>query len=454
MWLQLPEGAVPDWSDLRAELGIVEPFPPAVLAEAADAATSPDLPDLDRTDIELVTVDPPGSRDLDQAMALERLDRDTIRIHYAIADVAAFVEPGSALDAESRRRGSTIYAPDRRVPMLPPTLSEEAASLLAGQDRPAVLWTLDVDGAGELAAVDVRRALVRSRRQLTYDEVLDWELLRTVGERLEAAAADRGAVSLPVPEQRVELDGGRPHLSFRAPLPSESWNEQVSLLTGRAAAQLMLEGGVGLLRTMPAPDPDEVDALRRSALALDVPWPADAGYGEVISGLDPDDDASAAVLALAPRLLRGAGYTSFDGELPDQREHSAVGGPYAHCTAPLRRLADRFVSEVCLALCAGTQVPGWARAALPELPELMAGADRRAKAVDRAAIDLAEAIVLAPCVGEEFAATVVAVDQVQLLHPAVRAPLRADAPPVGERVTVRLVEAEPATRTVAFELAR
>ncbi|MCU1487293.1 MAG: ribonuclease [Actinomycetia bacterium] len=450
--LHLPAEVVPSWADLRTELGVVEAFPAEAQAEAVVAAPPP--PALDRTDVELFTVDPPGSRDLDQAMWLGRQD-DGWRVVYAIADVGAFVRPGGALDAESRRRGETLYAPDTRVPMLPPELSEGRASLLPGEHRPAVLWTLDLDRAGSLVGTDVRRALVRSRRQLDYQQAMAEPELRQVGELLMADARARGALSLPTPEQEVLLEGDRPTLRFRVPLASERWNEQISLLTGRAAAALMLAGKVGLLRTLPPPAPADVASLRRSALALGLEWPEGRSYGEVLSDLDPADGRAAAVLDLAPRLLRGAGYTAFDGNVPDQVLHSAVGAAYAHCTAPLRRLADRFVSEVCLALAAGEPVPDWARTALPALPELMAGADHRAHALERAGLDLAEAIVLRPSVGQEFRATVVDAEAgkgtVQLADPAVRAPVRGVHLPVGETVTVRLVEADPSARKVRFE---
>jgi exoribonuclease R len=449
--VNLPIEVAPSWADLRRDLGVVEAFPADALAEAASVA--PALPELDRTDLDLFTVDPPGSRDLDQAMALERRG-DGWRVSYAIADVAAFVAPGGALDAESRRRGETLYAPDTRIPMLPPELSEDRASLLPDQVRPAVLWTLDVDAAGELVATDVRRARVRSRRQLDYRQALDLPDLQAVGELLMAAARGRGALSLPTPEQEVVLEGDRPTLRFRVPLASERWNEQVSLLTGRAAARLMLAGKVGLLRTLPPPAPQDVASLRRSALALGIAWPEGRSSGEVLSDLDPADGRAAAVLDLAPRLLRGAAYTAFDGEVPAQALHSAVAAPYAHCTAPLRRLADRFVGEVCVALCAGAPVPDWARSSLSDLPELMAAADHRAHALERAGVDLAEALVLAPRVGEEVDATIVEAEDgkgtVQLQDPAVRAPVRGTHLPVGDVVRVRLTEADPTTRRVRF----
>lgn len=228
----------------------------------------------------------------------------------------------------------------------------------------------------------------------------------------------------------------------------------MSLLTGIAAAGLMLGAGIGLLRTLPPAAPEDVEGLRRSASALGVAWPQGATYGEFVSALDPADPASAALLVLATRLLRGAGYAAFDGAPPEQSRHSGVAASYAHCTAPLRRLADRHVGEVCLAVSAGEEVPAWARAALPRLPELMTAANRRASALERAVVDGAEAIVLAPRVGERFDAVVVEAGDrggvVQLREPAVRGRCTGGDLPLGERLAVELVAADPETRTVQF----
>src|ERR687886_170380 len=133
---------------IRERLHVPDAFPPDVLAAAEQAARPPRLPAVDRTDVEFVTVDPPGSTDLDQALHVAR-DSDGFTVHYAIADVPAFVEPGGAVDAEARRRGQTLYAPDRRTPLHPPVLSEGAASLLEGQVRPAFVWRFDLDADGE-----------------------------------------------------------------------------------------------------------------------------------------------------------------------------------------------------------------------------------------------------------------------------------------------------------------
>ena len=451
---------VPGWDRLRAELGVPGDFPPEVLAEAE--AAQPVLPAVDRTDVAFLTIDPAGSIDLDQAMALSTTP-DGYRVLYAIADVAAFVRPGGAVDVEAHRRGETLYAPDRRAPLHPPVLSEDRASLLADRVRPALVWELLLDRDGNLRSTQVARALVRSRRKLDYATVqrdidagsatADLLLLKEIGIKRLALARQRGAVDLPSLEQEVGPDGT---LSFRAPLPCEQWNAQISLLTGMAAAKLMLDGGIGLLRTLPTPPDDAVSSLRRSALALGVTWRPDASYGDVLSGLDPGVPAHAALLTLATRLLRGAGYTAFEGSPPAATTHSAVAAAYAHCTAPLRRLADRYVGEVCVALCAGAPVPDWVRAALPRLPEEMAAADHRAHALDRAVVDLAEAMVLQHRVGETFPAVVVEANHrggtVQLTDPAVRGKLEAEDPPLGQDVRVRLTEADPLSRSVRFEL--
>jgi VacB/RNase II family 3'-5' exoribonuclease len=447
-------------AELRTELQVPGAFPPGVEAEAARTATAwPRDGRVDATDLGLVTLDPVGSRDLDQAFLLERAKGGFV-FHYAIADVAAFVSPGGVIDGEAHRRGETFYLPDGRVPLHPTVLSEGAASLLPGVERPAVLWRMELDAAAEVRAVHVQRAVVRSRAQLDYDTVERtapevYVLLGEFGQLREEQERARGAVSLSVPEQQVVADGSGWRLSYRAPLPVEDWNAQLSLLTGMCAARLMLDHRVGLLRTMPPPDPATVESLRRSALALGVTWPEGAPYADVVRRLDPNRPAHAAVLRLAAVLFRGAGYVAFDGSLPAMQTHSALASAYAHVTAPLRRLADRYVSECCLAVAAGAPVPEWVRAALPALPQQMADADRRAHQVDRAVVDLAEALVLQPRVGAEFAGVVVESGErggeVQLREPAVRARVEGSAPlPLGAEVEVRLVSVDVEKRRVVF----
>jgi exoribonuclease R len=454
---------------IQDDLGVSPGFPAEVERAAAAAAADPRMPELDRTDIPLVTIDPEGARDLDQALHIER-DGDGFVVHYAIADVAAFVTPGDPVDVEAHRRGETLYGADSKVPLHPTVLSEDAASLLADQERPALLWTIKVDATGEGTDVDVVRARVRSRAQLDYAGVqrqLDagaadpmFDLLREVGELRIHREAARGGVSLPLPEQEIDIDGDRWSLQFRTMLPVEQWNAQISLLTGMAAASLMVYARVGLLRTLPPPDPGDVQRLHRTAHALGIDWPAEQLYPDFIRSLDPSKPSHAAMVLACTRLLRGSGYVGFDGEVPAQPEHSALASEYAHVTAPLRRLADRYASEVCVALCAGDEVPGWVHEQLHDLPATMQASSQKANAYERAVLDLVEAAVLRPHVGRSFPGVVVAVDEkertrgdVVLQEPAVEAAVTSSAPlPLGTDVQVRLAEADPATRTVRFEL--
>ncbi|MEU6771543.1 RNB domain-containing ribonuclease [Streptomyces sp. NPDC046759] len=452
---------------LRAGLGLPEGFPPEVRAEAERAAKAPALPSYDATGIPFFTLDPPASLDLDQAAHLSR--RGTgYRIRYAIADVAAFVAPGGALDAEAHRRVNTLYFPDEKIPLHPTVLSEGAASLLPDQVRPAVLWTIDLDADGRTVAADVRRALARSRAKLDYARVqreIDAgraeepvALLKEIGEARERQETERGGISLHVPEQEITQQDHTYVLGYRAPLPAERWNAQLSLLAGMAAADLMLAHGTGVLRTLPAAPDGAVARLRHTATALRIDWPHHVSYAALIRVLDPRDTRHAAFLQECTTLLRGAGYTVFrDGDLPAITTHAAVAAPYTHCTAPLRRLADRYASEICLAAVAGQDPPDWALAALDALPRRMADGSRIAGTAERECVDVVEAALLKDRIGDVFDGCVVDVDEhrptegtVQVDSPAVIGRIEGDRLPLGERLRVRLVRAEPGTAKILF----
>ena len=460
---------------IREELEVPGPHPPAAEAEAEAAAArvlggleaSVGKERVDGRGWDFVTIDPPGSRDLDQALHLERRPEGGYRVRYAIADVAAFVEEGSALDAEVWERGVTYYLPDERAPLHPAVLGEGAASLLPDEDRPAVLWTIDLDRDGQAGEARFERAVVRSRAQLTYADVqaaVDAgragpveQLLAEVGPLRQAIEAARGGVSLDLPTQRVATGDGRYRLEQEHVVAAMGWNAQISLLAGMTAGSLMLEAGVGLLRTLPPPDDDVVRTVRTTAQALGVDWPEGTTYAERVRTLDGDLPAEAALLVLAARGLRGAGYLALTpGERrPDDEDarHAAVAAPYAHVTAPLRRLCDRAANEVCLALFAGATPPAAVVDRLPDLPKAMAQARGREGAVTRAVLDLVEALLLKPSVGRVLPATVVAAGEdrstVVLADPAVQAQLD-HVLPLGERIHVRVELADPATRSVVL----
>ncbi len=454
---------------IQADLEVTPDFPAEVEAAAAKAAAAPRLPELDRTDIPFLTIDPAGSMDLDQALHLER-DGDGFLVHYAIADVAAFVSPGDPVDVEAHRRGETLYGADSTVPLHPRVLSEDAASLLPDQVRPALLWTVRVDASGEGTDVKVERARVRSTARLDYetaqraiDDGSASESLRLLAElgplRLQREAA-RGGVSLPLPEQQVDVSDDVWELEYRSLLPVEEWNAQLSLLTGFGAASLMVYARVGLLRTLPPPDPRDVQRLHRTARALHVDWPAEQLYPDFIRSLDPRRPEHAAMVNSCTRLLRGSGYVGFDGEVPAEPQHAALASEYAHVTAPLRRLGDRYAGEICLALCAGTPVPSWVLDQLHSLPGVLQESAHRAHRYEAAILDLVEAGVLKDRVGERFPGVVVDVDDKQpsrgvvtVQDPAVEAPVTATGDlPLGMDVVVELVRADVGAGQVEFRL--
>ncbi|KGN34570.1 ribonuclease II [Knoellia sinensis KCTC 19936] len=451
---------------IRAELKVSEEFSPEVIAEAEGVVAKPvGLPDRDETAVPFFTIDPATSMDLDQAMHLER-DGDGYRVRYAIADVPAFVAAGGAIDAEARRRGQTIYCPDTRIPLHPTEISEGAASLLPGEVRPAFVWDMRLDAEGEGTSAEVYRAMVTSVERFDYVAVQEqvdagamddrWKLLQEIGEKRIRQEQLRGGASLPMPEQEVHLgDDGHFTLEFRPPRTVEEWNAQISLLTGMAAADMMLHAGVGILRTMPEADHNAVARFRRQAKALGAPWPAEQGYGDFLRSLDRTNPKHLALIYDATALFRGASYTPFDGEVPEQVEQAAVADAYAHVTAPLRRLVDRFGLVICEAISSGAEVPGWVREALPSIPDIMKESDRVAGAAERMCADAVEAAVLSPRVGETFSAVVVDRDdrglEVQLLDVPVVARAKGEAE-LGATVEVRLESAEVATGKLAFHV--
>lgn len=450
---------------IRDELDIAENFPPQVEAEARHAVEMAELPQADLEHVPFVTIDPEGSTDLDQALFLERAGVG-YRVRYAIADVPAYVDPGKAVDVEARLRGQTIYAPDGRIPLHPTVISEHAASLREGERRGAFVWTMDLDASGAVTATHLERAVITSRKQYSYldvqalldsQDVPEWlSVLRDVGLKREALEVARGGASLNRPDEEVELVDGQYTLVRRRSLPIEGWNAQLSLMTGMAAAEIMLRGGIGILRTMPQPLPETLARFRMQVASLGCPWPEHQGYGEYLRSLDQDDPKSLAAIHAATSLFRGAGYTAFDGELPANTTQAAVAAAYAHTTAPLRRLVDRFVLVSCAALVAGVEVPAWVREALPQLPKLMSSSDSLASRLEHSSVNAIEAALLVTRIGEVFDVVVISAKEgggvIQLAEPVVTATIDGDVA-AGQSVRARLISADIATGAVAFSLA-
>ncbi|MFD7845017.1 RNB domain-containing ribonuclease [Nocardia sp. NPDC059764] len=472
-----------DFGAVRTEFGLASDYPPEAVSEARDAVDAFAGARADRREIPLVTIDPPGAMDLDQAVCLERTPSGGFLLFYAIADVAAVVVPGGPLARASLARGQTFYFPDGTVPLHPPVLSEGLASLLPDVDRPAALWTIECDAHAVPVRFSVTRALVRSRARLDYQGVQadadngrlhpSIAALPDFGRLRIAAGIERGAITLRLPAQTVVRDGAQSgvdhwQLAIEPRTAADDWNEQVSLLTGMCAARIMLDGHnsngsgkpalPGLLRTMPPAPPAAIESMRRTAAAVGVAWPPDESVGRMLAGLDCNTSAALVLMSEAISLLRGASYTILNGQDPEALRHSAIAGTYAHVTAPLRRLADRYATEICLAYCAKTEVPHWVFDELAAAVDTMRRTDALAGKVDRACLDLTEATVLSPRLHTDFDAVVLREAngtrpaEIFIADPPVLAKCTG-APPEGENVQVRLAEADPVTRTVTFSYA-
>ena len=387
--------------------------------------------------------------------------------------------------------GPPLYSPDGRAPLHPPVLSEDRASLLPGRDRPALLWTIDLDEAGQVTGRHLERATVRVAEAISYREAQQriersginrqgvdragaaagpsgadsqsspvdehLALLSVIGRLRQQREADRGGVSLNLPAQEIVRRHDGYVLEFDRSLAVEGFNAQISLLTGMVAGQAMMETGIGILRTLPPADPADIEVLRRIARVLGLGWPADTGYADFVRTLEPESPAHCAFLVQCTRLFKGAGYFGFDGDRPENVEHSAIASVYAHVTAPLRRLVDRFGNEILLSVLAGEEPPQWAIEALAELPSLMGRARQRESSLERALLDMAEVLTLENHVGDVFDSVVVDVvrrrDQatVQITEPAVVAHLPAGTLELADRVKLRLAATDREQRTVTFE---
>ncbi|MEW5684786.1 MAG: RNB domain-containing ribonuclease [Pseudomonadota bacterium] len=440
---------------IRSRFQVPGAFPPTTLAEAAQAAARGFAGHADRTALPFVTLDPAGATDLDQAFAIEASGADLL-LHYAIADVDAVVPAGGAIEAEAWRRGVTQYLPDGKAPLYPPVLSGGAASLRPDGPRPSVVFTIRVRPDGAAPLDGVARAMIRSRAQLAYETVRPEDLppdFAALAKRLRAAEAERGATRLDPPEQEVtrRADGAYA-LGFRVRRQAEDDNALLSLATNLAVAETLRAHGVGLFRVMAPPDARAEARLRQTARAVGLSWPDMEPLAQFQRTLDPADPRHATFMLAVRRAGAPAGYQAYD---PAQTPwHAAVGAPYAHATAPLRRLADRYVIAATLALANGQRPPETALEAFTRLPPVMARAERLAGELERAVIDLAEAVMLRGREGETFPARVTEVDErgarIQLCDLPVAARASVPGAAAGDHLQVRLEKADPDAPPVRF----
>jgi exoribonuclease R len=272
--------------------------------------------------------------------------------------------------------------------------------------------------------------------------------------RIVAAEAARNAPRVAFPEQEIDRrpDDGF-ELRYRPRSPAEEQNAALSLAANMAIADAMLAARTGLFRVMPEVDDAGVRRLRHTAQAFGLEWQKRTPLATFERSLARDDPRASAFLLAVRRASGGAMYAPYrDGERP---WHAAVAATYAHATAPLRRLQDRYVIGAALALANGQDVPDDVESAFERLPAAMAEGQQRANRADRAALDLAEAVVLDGCEGQLFDAVVTDEDdrgaRIQITDPAIVARVEAHHVDPGDQVRVRLVSAEPEHRAVRFE---
>ena len=444
---------------IRTQFQLPRSFPPDAEA-AAESAARQAFPDhADRTAIAFVTLDPASSTDLDQAFVIEPSGSDLI-LRYAIADVGAFVPEAGPVDTEAWKRGQTIYMPDGKISLYPTVLCEGAASLLPDGEKPAIIFTVRVatDGAARLDGAE--RGMIRSRAKLGYSTVRPEDLpagFAELSRRIEAAEDARGASRVDPPQQQVvEGPDGSFRLQFRPMSAAEQSNACLSLASNLAVADALYAQGTGLFRVMAEPDDWSIRRLRHSAKAFGVDWPKAMSLEERQRSLDPNDPKQAAFMLAIRRAGIHASYAPFEaGERP---WHWAMRATYVHATAPLRRLADRYVTEAALAVANGRAVPDWVTSAFDRLPEVMNRAEAKAGQVDSAVLELAEAVVLAGRVGETFEGTVTDIDRkrgarIQICDPAIITRIPANGLGIGAAARLRLDEADPVRRLTRFSAA-
>ncbi len=472
-------------------------FSETAIAEAEAARPVPLGERTDLRQIPLVTIDGADARDFDDAVWAEPdpdpQNPDGWHLIVAIADVAHYVQPGEALDQEARRRGNSVYFPDRVVPMLPENLSNNLCSLRPNEERACMAAHLWIDRHGAKRRHRFLRGLMRSAARLTYEQVqatrdgapdeATQPLLASViaplygaYEALAEARRRRGTLDLDLPERRVILgaDGRIERIEARARLDSHRLIEEFMIAANVAAAETLEERRQpAMYRVHDAPDPAKTEALRQFLETIDL----SLAKGQVIRP------------KMFTRLLEqaaGTPYAEMVNELVLRSQAQAVYSPqnighfglalsrYAHFTSPIRRYADLLVHRALLSglkLGEGGLPPG-VEDAFEEIGAHLSATERRAAAAERDAVDRYTAAYLSDRVGQVLMGRISGVTRFGLFvtlidsgadglvpistlggeywdHDESRHALvgrrSGETYRLGERVLVRLVEAEVAT---------
>ena len=404
--------------------GIPTEFPPEAVQQAERAKATPLGQREDLRALPLVTIDGEDARDFDDAVFAEA-DGDGWRVIVAIADVAFYVPPASELDREARRRGNSVYFPDRVVPMLPEALSVGWCSLRPAEDRGCLFVEMRFDSQGDKQSHRFGRGLMRSQARLTYEEAQaardaalepqglptgHMALLYGAFGALLAARGRRGTLELDIPERRVVLsaEGQVIGVAPRPRLDSHKLIEEFMIAANVCAAE-ELERLVQpcMYRIHDRPSDQKLEGLRQflSQFGINMPpgnqlHPRNFGHVlEMVKGAPHERLVNETVL----RSQSQAAYA------PDNIGHFGLAlARYAHFTSPIRRYADLMVHR---ALVRGLKlgrdgISEAEAAAMPDIADTITATERRAAAAERDAVDRYMAAFMADRVGEVFPARI------------------------------------------------
>ena len=416
---------------LRAR-GISEKFPKEVLAQSAALPDKLD-PSIWRGreelfDLTIFTIDGADAKDFDDAVSIEPLDAKVTRLGVHIADVAHYVKPGSALDGEAYERGTSVYLPDRVVPMLPPSLSNNLCSLVPDQERLTVSVFMDIDADGKVIKRRLANTVIRSCRRFTYNEVqslLNEEnysgvpehlvesvmLMGELADLLYGRRVKRGALDFNLPEYQVKVDAeGKPlDVVLRPRLESHRLIEEFMLLANEAiATELMAAKMPFLHRRHDEPDPDKLKTLAKTLGELGL----SAGHlngGNIHKALqdilrDTQDHPLADIInSLIIRSMKLAVYS------PESLGHFGIAAKaYAHFTSPIRRYPDLTAHRAIKALMLGAREN---HGALPleKMGEHCSERERAASEAEHKSVDIMRAELFKQNIGKELEGVVTTV---------------------------------------------
>lgn len=413
---------------------------PATVLQAASALTDHVLPEeingrIDLRDLPLVTIDGVTARDFDDAVAVQCEEGGKIRLWVAIADVGHYVAPGGAIDLEALQRGTSVYFPDRAIPMLPESLSHGICSLQADVDRLAVVAEILFSIEGERLSSRFYRAVIRSRARLTYDEVFAWltdeetkgkapvELLAQtlvmidLSARLTAMRAARGSIDFDLPEAEVVVNlRGKPEdIIRRERNDAHRLIEEFMLAANEAVADFLTNREIPLLyRIHEEPEVEKMLELQEftSQLGYGFSGIGDQSLPRALQDLLTVTAATPEGRAIHQLVLRSMKQARYAAE--NVGHFGLAASHYCHFTSPIRRYPDlvvhRILCQVLTTAPAGV-VPSrieWPKELHP-LGERLSKLERRATDAEREMINLYKCRFMADKIGEEYDGVVVGV---------------------------------------------